>query len=131
MKKIILDILDYLFARKILLPINIIILKLVIRFIGYNNHKSLRSSGEKNFLNNVCKNKPQLCIDVGANIGEYSKYILENSNSRVIAFEPVPESFNKLNLLKKKLRLKGVLNFDFQLLLEQFLHLLHHKNYLR
>ena len=102
MKRIILDILDYLFARKILLPINIIILKLVIRFIGYNNHKSLGSSGEKNFLNKVCKNKPQLCIDVGANIGEYSKYILENSNSRVIAFEPVPESFNKLNLLKKK-----------------------------
>ena len=66
MKRIILDVLDYLFARKILLPINIIILKLVIRFIGYNNHKSLGSSGEKNFLNNVCKNKPQLCIDVGA-----------------------------------------------------------------
>ena len=101
MKIIILDILDYLFARKILLPINIIILKLVIRFIGYNNHKNLESSGEKNFLNKLCGAKPQLCIDVGANIGEYSKYILENSNSRVIAFEPMPESFNKLNLLKK------------------------------
>ena len=101
MKKIILDILDYLFARQFLLPINIIILKLVIRFIGYNNHTSLGSSGEKKFLDRVCRNKPQLCIDVGANIGEYSRYILENSNSRVIAFEPMPKSFNKLNLLKK------------------------------
>jgi len=101
MKIIILDILDYLFARKILIPINIIILKLVIRFLGYNNHKSLGSSGENNFLHKVCKAKPQLCIDVGANVGEYSKYILENSNSRVIAFEPMPESFNRLNLLKK------------------------------
>ena len=100
MKKFILDILDYLFARKILLPLNIIILKLVIRFIGYNNHKNLGSSGEKNFLDKVCKNKPKLCIDIGANIGEYSKYILENSNSRVIAFEPMPTSFNKLNALK-------------------------------
>ena len=101
MKIIILDILDYLFARKILLSINIIILKLVIRFIGYNNHKNLGSSGEIFFLKKICKSKPQLCIDVGANIGEYSKYILENSNSKVIAFEPMPISFDKLNSLKE------------------------------
>ena len=100
MKKIILNILDFLFARKILIPFNIIILKLVIRFIGYNGHKSIGSSGEKKFLDKIMNNKPLLCIDVGANIGEYSKYILENRDSKVIAFEPMPESFKKLKKIK-------------------------------
>ena len=102
MKIIILSILDFFFARKILLPINLMMLKLFIRFIGYNNHKSLNSSGEKKFLTNFCKTKPSLCIDIGANIGEYSKFILCNSNSKVIAFEPVPKSFKKLNSIKKE-----------------------------
>ncbi len=102
MKRIILNILDFLFTRKILLPINMIMLKLAIRFIGYNNHKNLASSGEKNFLNKVCAKKPTLCIDVGANIGEYSQYILDNSNSKIIAFEPMPKSFKKLNSIKEK-----------------------------
>ena len=100
MKKIILNILDFLFARKIFIPINIIILKLVIRFIGYNNHSNISTSGERNFLDKIMHNKSLLCIDIGANIGEYSKYILENSNSKVIAFEPMPASFKKLKKIK-------------------------------
>ena len=74
---------------------------MVIRFIGYNNHKNIGSSGEKNFLNHVCKTKPTICLDIGANVGNYSQYILENSLSKVIAFEPIPKSFNKLKILKK------------------------------
>ena len=100
MKKIILNILDFFFTRKILIPINIIVLKLVIRFLGYNNHKNINSSGEKKFLDKIMHNKALLCIDVGANIGEYSKYILENSDSKVIAFEPMPSSFKKLKKIK-------------------------------
>jgi len=102
MKIIILNILDFLFARKFLFPINLVMHKLFVRFIGYNNHKSLNSSGEKKFLEKICKTDPSLCIDIGANIGTYSKYILNNSNSKIIAFEPMPKSFKKLNLLKKE-----------------------------
>jgi FkbM family methyltransferase len=100
MKKIILNILDFLFARKILIPINTVVLKLVIRFLGYNNHNNINISGERNFLEKIMHNKTLLCIDVGANIGEYSKYILENSNSKVIAFEPMPSSFKKLKKIE-------------------------------
>ena len=100
MKIIILNILDFLFARKFLFPINLVMHKLFVRFIGYNNHKSLNSSGEK-ILEKICKTDPSLCIDIGANVGTYSNYILNNSNSKVIAFEPIPKSFKKLNLLKK------------------------------
>ena len=103
MKRIILVFLDFFFTREILLPFNTIMLKLFIRFIGYNNHRRLMySKGEKMFLNKVCKDNPQLCIDIGANRGEYSRYILDRSNSKVVAFEPMPKSFNVLKSLTKK-----------------------------
>tara|TARA_B100001540_G_C15672775_1_gene580974 strand:+ start:217 stop:1014 length:798 start_codon:yes stop_codon:yes gene_type:complete len=102
MKRIILSFLDFFLAREFLLPINTILLKLFLRFIGYNQYRNLASSiGEKNFLDKVCKENPKICIDIGANKGEYSKYILENSKSKVVAFEPFPKSFKKLQFIKK------------------------------
>lgn len=99
--KLLLSILEFFFARKSLYKINIILLKLIIRFLGYNNHRDFNDSGEIYFLNNVCSTNPKLCIDVGANVGRYSKYILENSSSKVIAFEPIQKSFRKLQNIKK------------------------------
>jgi FkbM family methyltransferase len=43
-----------------------------------------------------------LCVDVGANIGKYTQYLLENSESRVIAFEPLPQAFERLKTLQCK-----------------------------
>lgn len=64
---------------------------------GYNNYRNNQESGELFFIKEIlAKSNPKLCIDVGANIGEYTKEILENTNSRVIAFEPVPTTFEKL-----------------------------------
>ena len=100
--KFFLNLLDFFFARKILYKTNLNFLKLFIRFLGYNNHKDLISSGEVYFLQMVCSEKPKLCIDIGANVGNYSKYLLENSLTKIIAFEPMPKSFKKLQYLKKK-----------------------------
>ena len=96
-----LKILDYLFARIFFYKLNIIILKLVLRFIGYNHHGNLNESGEIHFLKKICKENTSLCIDVGANKGEYSKYILENSNHSVVAFEPINDSYKKLKKYEK------------------------------
>jgi FkbM family methyltransferase len=64
---------------------------------GYNNYRNNQESGESYFIKEIlAKTNPKLCIDVGANIGEYTKEILENTNSKVIAFEPVPTTFEKL-----------------------------------
>ena len=64
---------------------------------GYNNFRNNQESGESYFIKEIlAKINPKLCIDVGANIGEYTKEILENTNSTVIAFEPVPATFEKL-----------------------------------
>ncbi len=112
MKIFILNILDFIFARKFFLPINIIFLKLFIRFIGYNHNISINKNGESKFLKKICNENPELCIDIGANIGNYSKFILNNSNSRVIAFEPIPTSYKKLTILKKKYP-KRFFNYKF------------------
>ena len=51
---------------------------LIIRFIGYNNHSNFNNSGEIHFLKKICNENPKFCIDIGANAGNYSKYLLEN-----------------------------------------------------
>jgi len=94
-------ILDFLFARIYFYKLNIILLKLILRFLGFNHHGNLKESGEVLFLNKICKENPLVCIDIGAYVGDYSKYILENSNSSVYAFEPILKSFKKLNKYKK------------------------------
>ena len=105
MNKILINIiivfLEFFFARKFLLPFNTILLKLIIRFLGYNNHKNFYSSGEIYFLKKVCEEKPKICLDIGANIGNYSSYLLENSSAKIIAFEPMPKTFSELRKIKK------------------------------
>ena len=104
MKKICINIianfLEFFFARRFLLPLNTILLKLIIR-LGYNNHKDFYSSGEIHFLNKICKENPKICLDIGANVGKYSNYLLENSSARIIAFEPLPKTFRELIKIKK------------------------------
>jgi len=94
-------ILDFLFARIFFYKLNILLLKLIIRFLGFNHHGNLKESGEIFFLDKVCKENPSVCIDVGAYIGDYSKYVLEHSNSKVYAFEPILKSFKKLKKYEK------------------------------
>ena len=100
--KFFLNLLEFFFARKIFYKINLNFLKLFIRFLGYNNHKDLNASGEVYFLQMVCSEKPKLCIDIGANVGNYSEYLLKNSLTKIIAFEPMPQSFRQLQNLKKE-----------------------------
>ena len=105
MNKIIINIitsfLEFFFARKFLLSFNTILLKLIIRFLGYNNHKDFYSSGEIYFLRKISKEKPKICLDIGANVGKYSSYLLQNSSAKIIAFEPMPKTFNELSKIRK------------------------------
>jgi FkbM family methyltransferase len=72
-----------------------------MRIRGYNNYESDYVSGEKFFLTKILpKLSPTVCIDVGANVGEYSKGLLECTNAKVYAFEPVRQAYETLSLLK-------------------------------
>jgi hypothetical protein len=77
---------------------------------GYGNYNNQLESGEDFFIQEIlAKSNPTLCIDVGANIGRYSASLLEKTNTRVIAFEPVPTTFIKL--IEKKLNKKAIIKY--------------------
>lgn len=80
--------------------INDALLKITLAARGYDNCCDIKTSGEAQFLRKLAKENPRICIDVGANTGKYTKFILENSNSDVIAFEPLQNSFEKLKSLE-------------------------------
>ena len=61
---------------------------------------------ERNFFKKICDENPKLCIDIGANVGNFSKYILRNSNSKVLAFEPHKKSFKELKKLKNYIQIE-------------------------
>jgi len=64
---------------------------------GYNNFRNHEESGELFFITEVlAQSKPKLCIDVGANNGEYSLALLKSTEAHVIAFEPLPTAFEIL-----------------------------------
>jgi FkbM family methyltransferase len=79
------------------------ILDLSLRAKGYNNSQNFTVTGEEYFFKNILSViKPRVCLDVGANIGDYSRALLEMTNAQVYAFEPLIEPFNKVEDLKKE-----------------------------
>ncbi len=100
-ENLILDPLNIIFGRKIFYKFNLIVIKIFLKFIGYNNYKNLNKTGEKKFLDSIISEGDGIVLDIGANIGNYSKYVLENSDYNVISFEPLNYSFSKLKKLQK------------------------------
>jgi FkbM family methyltransferase len=71
--------------------VNAFLLKVALRARGFNNFRTLSESGEAYFLEHILKPlAPTLCVDVGANVGEYSALLLEHTRADVVAFEPLP-----------------------------------------
>lgn len=64
-----------------------------------NNHLFL---GENIFIKKFKKLDVNNCIDIGANIGDYSLEILKNKNTKVIAFEPLSKCCDKLSAICKE-----------------------------
>ena len=57
--------------------------------------------GENIFIKKFEKLNIINCLDIGANIGEFSNQILLNKNTNVIAFEPLPRCCEQLEIIKK------------------------------
>lgn len=89
----------FIFARPSGQKINDFILALALRGRGYNNCCDLKTTGEAYFLNLISKTNPKLCVDVGANKGSYSKFLLEGTTAHVISFEPLPRAYLSLKAL--------------------------------
>lgn len=90
-------------SRNSLIKFNNLILKLALKVRGYNNFKTLEESGERYFIDSILKStSPKLCIDVGANVGDFTLELLQSTAAEVIAFEPLSVCQGKLQAIEKK-----------------------------
>lgn len=87
----------WLFARKRFARFNQFLFRLALGGLGVLNYRSSASSGELSFLKRYLPSKSGAVIDVGANIGGYSKEVHRiNDALSVYAFEPHPKTFMEL-----------------------------------
>jgi FkbM family methyltransferase len=79
--------------------INNLLLKVCLRTRGYNNFKNNKESGESFFISKIlAPTNPKIIFDIGANVGNYSKELLQKTNAKIYSFEPLPTEYE---LLKK------------------------------
>ncbi len=86
------------FGRTIFIRLNNLFFHLGLRGMGVLNYQNDVISGERSFLRSIIKPQTkQIIVDVGANIGEYSRLINElNLDANIFAFEPHPGNFEQL-----------------------------------
>ena len=89
----------FLFGRKNMQFFNDFLFSLSLDAKGYKNYGSFKMTGEKSFIE-LIKNEIELSLDIGANIGEYTKLLLLNTNCKVVSFEPLPEAFKELQKIE-------------------------------
>lgn len=90
----------FIFGRKKMQFLNNIIFSLALNAKGYKNYGSFKKTGEKNFINKI-NNDLLFCIDIGANVGKYTKLLLTETKSKIISFEPLPEAFKDLQKIEQ------------------------------
>jgi FkbM family methyltransferase len=86
----------WLCSHRLFQKVNSNILRLALQARGYGNYPDISESGESHFLKQIAREKPNLCIDIGANQGDYSAELLSHTASIVLAFEPQPSIFPRL-----------------------------------
>ena len=87
-----------LFARPSLWRFNKVLYNCSLRGLGILNYQG-KLTGEHHFLKKyLSKVNNPIVLDVGANIGNYSKTVMEINNSATVhAFEPLPKNYEQLN----------------------------------
>lgn len=88
----------WLFVRVALYKFHNFLYVVGLRGLGVLNYESDKLSGEENFIKHyVSKLKNNIVLDVGANVGNYSKLIFgANKDVNIHAFEPHPSTYQKL-----------------------------------
>jgi FkbM family methyltransferase len=80
-----------------------VFLVLSLHGLGYDNcYGGFSSTGEDWFIRHVLKkNNIKFCVDIGANVGNYSKALIQNLDCEVYAIEPFSASFSRLEELSR------------------------------
>lgn len=87
-----------LFVRKVFYQFHKFLYALSLRGLGILNFESDKLSGEEHFINNhIAKIGMGVILDVGANVGNYSKKLRKsNLDIDILCFEPHPVNFREL-----------------------------------
>ena len=97
MFQFVLPIYTFVFSTTLLSRINTALLYFSLHARGYLNYRNFRESGEELFVKKyLARIKPKLCIDVGANIGNYTELLVRETNSQVLSFEPASSTCKQL-----------------------------------
>ena len=100
MFKIVLVVYRFLFARKAFYKFNKGLYSLSLRGLGILNYESYKLSGEQAFMESYFSTlKEGVVLDIGANVGNYSKSIFKISpDIQIYSFEPHPITYKKLTM---------------------------------
>lgn len=82
--------------------VNNAVLHMALRARGYGYSGGIEETGESSFISCLARQDADLCIDVGANRGEYSRTLLQATRGTVIAFEPHPRTFGELGAIRER-----------------------------
>lgn len=100
MLKLVCDLYRLLFAKRFFYKFNKLLYNLSLRGLGVLNFDSdrLSISGEDYFVKHYAsKIGKGIVFDVGANVGNYSKFLREsNQNAEIYSFEPHLSTYQKL-----------------------------------
>lgn len=108
LKDLLLNLYRFIFARKIFYKFNLHLYKITLRGIGVLNSEGEQITGEEKFLSLLGQSKEiKTIFDVGANDGGYSQTVRKYfPRTQIYAFEPQPESFERLKKVSRKSGLK-------------------------
>ena len=101
MKKFFFDVYRLFFARKQFVSFNKMLIRLGYRGLGVLNYESDFYSGEKYFVDvflpKYLKGGQNTIFDIGANVGDFSKLLVDKfPDSNIYSFEPHPITFKSL-----------------------------------
>src|SRR3989338_5773731 len=94
------NIFGYLFGRRFLFNFYHAVINLSLHGLGYDNMFRESWTGEEWFIKKILSpKKPKICLDIGANIGNYTQILLKHTKAKIYAIEPSNSSFEKLGKL--------------------------------
>jgi len=80
-----------------------VMLNLSLHGLGYDNCHGFSYTGEKWFITHILeKCQPRVCLDIGANVGNYAKELAVHTTSTIYAIEPSLSSFTALEKKSKE-----------------------------
>lgn len=87
----------YVFGWRFFAPVHYALVVAGLHGLGYDNKHQLSSTGEERFVKRVLAfSGIRTCIDIGANVGNYSATLASCLPGPIYAVEPLSSSFEKL-----------------------------------